>query len=93
MKAVAEYYSVSMTATACAVRHIAGQLFCLFLFQAVPFLPQEYKTLFEGAGNNPGEKTLEDKFFEYEVFSVGNFAGIFCVVLEAHLLAKCNRLP
>jgi hypothetical protein len=23
--------------------------------------------LFEGAGNNPGEKTLEDKFFEHEV--------------------------
>lgn len=27
----------------------------------------EYRALFEGAGNNPGEKTLEDKFFEYEV--------------------------
>ena len=27
----------------------------------------EYKQCFEGAGNNPGEKTLEDKFFEYEV--------------------------
>ncbi|XP_023230850.1 V-type proton ATPase subunit d 1-like [Centruroides sculpturatus] len=26
-----------------------------------------YKQLFEGAGNNPGEKTLEDKFFEHEV--------------------------
>ena len=31
------------------------------------FLPQEYRELFEGAGNNPGEKTLEDKFFEHEV--------------------------
>lgn len=28
---------------------------------------QEYSALFEGAGNNPGEKTLEDKFFEHEV--------------------------
>lgn len=27
----------------------------------------EYSKLFEGAGNNPGDKTLEDKFFEYEV--------------------------
>ncbi|KAG1650792.1 V-type proton ATPase subunit d 1 [Nymphon striatum] len=27
----------------------------------------EYRVLFEGAGNNPGEKTLEDKFFEHEV--------------------------
>lgn len=28
----------------------------------------EYQKLFEGAGYNPGEKTLEDKFFEHEVF-------------------------
>ncbi|PIO39856.1 hypothetical protein AB205_0191500 [Aquarana catesbeiana] len=27
----------------------------------------EYKLLFEGAGNNPGDKTLEDRFFEHEV--------------------------
>ncbi|CAL1287838.1 unnamed protein product [Larinioides sclopetarius] len=27
----------------------------------------EYQMLFEGAGTNPGEKTLEDKFFEHEV--------------------------
>ncbi|XP_071505453.1 V-type proton ATPase subunit d 1-like [Diadema antillarum] len=27
----------------------------------------EYKVLFEGSGTNPGEKTLEDKFFEHEV--------------------------
>ena len=27
----------------------------------------EYKQCFEGAGTNPGEKTLEDKFFEHEV--------------------------
>lgn len=30
-------------------------------------LPQEYKLLFEGAGSNPGDKTLEDRFFEHEV--------------------------
>ena len=29
---------------------------------------QDYKSLFEGAGTNPGEKTLEDKFFEHEVY-------------------------
>ena len=28
---------------------------------------QDYKQCFEGAGTNPGEKTLEDKFFECEV--------------------------
>jgi hypothetical protein len=28
---------------------------------------QEYRVLFEESGNNPGDKTLEDKFFEYEV--------------------------
>lgn len=27
----------------------------------------EYSALFEGAGNNAGDKTLEDKFFEHEV--------------------------
>eukprot|EP00094_Tigriopus_californicus_P004356 TCALIF_04197-PA protein Name:"Similar to VhaAC39-1 V-type proton ATPase subunit d 1 (Drosophila melanogaster)" AED:0.20 eAED:0.20 QI:11/0/0/1/0.75/0.4/5/0/270 len=27
----------------------------------------DYKMCFEGAGTNPGEKTLEDKFFEHEV--------------------------
>jgi len=27
----------------------------------------EYRQLFEDSGNNPGEKTLEDKFFEHEV--------------------------
>jgi V-type H+-transporting ATPase subunit d len=27
----------------------------------------DYKALFEGSGINPGEKTLEDKFFEFEV--------------------------
>lgn len=30
-------------------------------------LLQEYKLLFEGAGSNPGDKTLEDRFFEHEV--------------------------
>jgi len=28
---------------------------------------QEYAAIFAGAGTNPGEKTLEDKFFEKEV--------------------------
>ena len=28
---------------------------------------QEYRILFEESGNNPGDKTLEDKFFEHEV--------------------------
>ena len=27
----------------------------------------EYTNIFSGAGNNPGEKSLEDKFFEREV--------------------------
>jgi hypothetical protein len=28
---------------------------------------QQYKVLFEGSGTNTGDKTIEDKFFEYEV--------------------------
>lgn len=39
------------------------------------FVLKEYKELFDGSGNNPGEKTLEDKFFEYEVSS---FFVLFC---------------
>lgn len=31
------------------------------------FILQEYRILFEESGNNPGDKTLEDKFFEHEV--------------------------
>lgn len=26
--------------------------------------------MFEGAGTNPGDKTLEDKFFEHEVLAI-----------------------
>lgn len=33
-------------------------------------VPQEYRMLFDEAGNNPGDKTLEDKFFEREVSSL-----------------------
>lgn len=32
----------------------------------------EYRVLFEEAGTNPGEKTLEDKFFEHEVMLMKN---------------------
>ena len=34
---------------------------------------QEYATIFAGAGNNPGEKSLEDKFFEKEVCRFSQF--------------------
>lgn len=37
------------------------------LLPSLFFLLQEYKLLFEGAGGNPGDKTLEDRFFEHEV--------------------------
>ena len=38
---------------------------------------QDYKQCFDGAGTNPGEKTLEDKFFEYEAcFKKKYFTGI-----------------
>ena len=50
------------------IQIILTQRSCLLkTIKKFTFLLQEYKTLFEGAGNNPGEKTLEDKFFEYEV--------------------------
>ena len=51
---------------------------------------QEYRALFEGAGNNPGEKTLEDKFFEYEVkLNVNAFMQQFhCGVFYSYLRLK-----
>lgn len=40
----------------------------------------EYAALFDGSGNNPGDKTLEDKFFEHEVSSfVVSFLNIVWV--------------
>ena len=39
----------------------------------------EYKQCFEGAGTNPGEKTLEDKFFEEEV------SVCFCNAISSQL--------
>lgn len=38
----------------------------------------EYRPLFDGTGNNPGDKTLEDKFFEHEVsLNVNSFLQQF----------------
>ena len=45
--------------------HVAACLFHLFFSHSLPC--QEYSAIFAGAGTNPGEKTLEDKFFEKEV--------------------------
>ena len=78
VRTVAEYYQV-MLITFHPILHFFGILFfwCtvfLDIFTQYQFLLifsflllQDYKQCFEGAGTNPGEKTLEDKFFEYEV--------------------------
>ena len=54
---IAEYYAVSRLKLNIH-RQLNGHL---------NILNQEYRELFENSGNNPGDKTLEDKFFEYEV--------------------------
>ncbi len=47
----------------------------ILVFTYDAFIIQQYKALFDGAGNNPGEKTLEDKFFEHEVREKLSFSG------------------
>lgn len=50
----------------------------------------EYQPLFEGTGNNPGDKTLEDKFFEHEVtLNVNSFMQQFqCGVFYSYIKLK-----
>ena len=66
VKNVADYYPVSALADkirwSCWHLHTQHSYLCFS-----PFPGQEYKLLFEGAGSNPGDKTLEDRFFEHEV--------------------------
>ena len=65
VKAVADCYPVSQ------IHHIYSHYSSFMVcdkFHIHYFLPiQEYSAIFAGAGTNPGEKTLEDKFFEKEV--------------------------
>ena len=66
VKAVADCYPVSQ------IHHdiiaTIAPLWCVINFTFIIVLPiQEYSAIFAGAGTNPGEKTLEDKFFEKEV--------------------------
>ena len=45
----------------------------------------EYKQCFEGAGTNPGEKTLEDKFFEEEVNSDLAHDRLLIIIFQVRL--------
>lgn len=42
---------------------------CILLMYICPSI-QEYQAIFSSAGTNPGDKTLEDKFYEREVGAV-----------------------
>ncbi|XP_068584813.1 V-type proton ATPase subunit d 1-like [Cebidichthys violaceus] len=57
----------------------------------------EYKLLFEGAGSNPGDKTLEDRFFEHEVTNTLTVQTVLQYTtsvfpLTLSVLARCSRL-
>ena len=47
--------------------NVVSMFICDSLHGPFLLLVQEYQSLFDGTGTNPGDKTLEDKFFEYEV--------------------------
>lgn len=54
----------------------------------------EYAALFDGSGNNPGDKTLEDRFFEHEVIFIA-FIIIHCITfirnsLDSSLIHRSN---
>lgn len=49
----------------------------------------EYAALFNDSGNNPGDKTLEDKFFEHEV-RFFDFFYLFAKSLMNHLFCRSN---
>ena len=49
------------------VKLARSSVWCSILKWPIFFILQEYAAIFAGAGTNPGEKTLEDKFFEKEV--------------------------
>lgn len=68
VKAVADCYPVSALLFHHATSPTTHSLPSLL---ALAF--QEYAAIFQGAGTNPGEKTLEDKFFEKEVGHIGLF--------------------
>lgn len=49
----------------------------------------EYRGMFEGVGTGPGEKTLEDKFFEYEVRHEPGGLKVVAVAV-AHRFCPCG---
>lgn len=78
VKAVAEYYAVSYRIEENHMECFLSGLLCL----------QEYSALFDGAGNNPGDKTLEDKFFEHEVITVDLLVSIQCQQSDFSILVS-----
>ncbi len=55
----------------CCAINLIDHMFCLF---------KEYANIFSQAGNNPGEKTLEDKFYEREV-SWNNSLQMYIIII------------
>ncbi|XP_024589727.1 V-type proton ATPase subunit d 1 isoform X2 [Neophocaena asiaeorientalis asiaeorientalis] len=55
----------------------------------------EYKLLFEGAGSNPGDKTLEDRFFEHELKEqeCRNIVWIAECIAQRHRAKIDNYIP
>lgn len=52
----------------------------------------EYAALFDGSGNNPGDKTLEDKFFEHEVSSLHHIFFNFVLIWSRLFLSRVGEI-
>ena len=51
----------------------------------------EYRPLFEGVGSGPGDSTLEDKLYEYEVIFAWILRGFLTILIWPDIFSGENQ--